>query len=130
MKTNYTFYFDFVSQNENQNEQTLQQLTDEIFGGRGSVEIVEKLFDITFASGIENGRPIFLNLDGEDSNNDYLMTKYDGKVLLTTPPLDHQTNEPFIKTKLTFKIEVKEIDNGFEEVKGFINSKLRNTLDF
>ena len=72
MKTNYTFYFDFVSQNENQNEQTLQQLTDEIFGGRGCVEIVEKLFDITFASGIENGRPIFLNLDDEDSNNDYL----------------------------------------------------------
>ena len=130
MKETHTYYFDFVSQDGKQNEQTLQQLTYEIFGGRGSVEIVESLFDITFASGIEDSRPIFLNLDGEDSNNDYLMTKYDGKVLLTTPPLDHQTNKPFVKTKLTFKVEVKEIDNGFVEVTGFINSKSRNTLDF
>lgn len=130
MKTNHTYHFDFTVSNEKDNQETLQELTDEIFGHRGSVEIVEKLFDITFASGIENGRPIFLNLDGEDSENNYLMNKYDGKVLLTTPPLDHQTNKPFAKTKLTFKIETKEIDNEFVEVTGFINSKMRNTLDF
>lgn len=130
MKTNHTYYFDFTVSNEKDNQETLQELTDEIFGNRGSVEIVEKLFDITFASGIENGRPIFLNLDGEDSENDYLMNKYDGKILLTTPPLDHQTNKSFAKTKLTFKIETKEIHNGFVEVTGFINSKIRNTLDF
>lgn len=130
MKTNHTYYFDFTVSNEKESQETLQELTDEIFGNRGSVEIVEKLFDITFASGIENGRLIFLNLDGEDSENDYLMNKYDGKVLLTTPPLDHQTNKPFAKTKLTFKIETKEIDNGFVEVTGFINSKIRNTMDF
>lgn len=130
MKTNHTYYFDFTVSNEKESQETLQELTDEIFGNRGSVEIVEKLFDITFASGIENGRLIFLNLDGEDSENDYLMNKYDGKVLLTTTPLDHQTNKPFAKTKLTFKIETKEIDNGFVEVTGFINSKIRNTLEY
>ena len=128
MKTTYTYSFNFTSEDEEKNKETLEKIIDEL--GLGCVEKVEKLFDITFASGIENGRPIFLNLDGEDSENDYLMNKYDGKVLLTTTPLDHQTNKPFAKTKLTFKIETKEIDNGFVEVTGFINSKIRNTLDF
>jgi len=125
-KVNY--YFDFVSAKEKDNFEFLQHLTSVIHPS--CVESAEKLFNIKFASGIENDRPVFLNFDGEDINNDYLMNKYDGKVLLTTPPLDHQTNKAFTKNKLTFKIETREIGNGFVEVKGYINSKFRNSLEF
>jgi hypothetical protein len=128
MKTTYTYSFNFTSEDEEKNKETLEKIIDEL--GLGCVEKVEKLFDITFASGFMDGRPIFLNLDGEDINNDYLMGKFDGKVLLTTPPLDHETKKPFTKTKLTFKVEVIQIDNGFNRVKSYINSKFRNALIF
>jgi hypothetical protein len=126
----YTYHFDFVTVNENYNKLLLDRLSSKTFAGRSCVEIVEKLFNITFASGIENGKAVFLTLDGEDSNNDYLSEKYDGKVSLTTPPLDHEIGKQFPKTKLTFKVEEKEIGNGFVELKGYINSKFRNKLMF
>ena len=128
MKTTYTYSFNFTSEDEEKNKETLEKIIDEL--GLGCVEKVEKLFDITFAAGIEDDRPVFLNLDGEDCDNDYLLNKFDGKVLLTTPPLDHETKKPFTKTKLTFKVEVIQIDNGFDRVKSYINSKFRNALEF
>ena len=128
MKTTYTYSFNFTSEDEEKNKETLEKIIDEL--GLGCVEKVEKLFDITFAAGIEDDRPVFLNLDGEDCDNDYLLNKFDGKVLLTTPPLDHETKKPFTKTKLTFKVEVMQIDNGFNRVKSSINSKFRNALIF
>ena len=128
MKTTYTYSFNFTSEDEEKNKETLEKIIDEL--GLGCVEKVEKLFDITFASGFMDGRPIFFNLDGGDINNDYLMGKFDGKVLLTTSPLDHETKKPFTKTKLTFKVETREIDIGFDEIKGYINSKFRNALEF
>jgi len=128
MKTTYTYSFNFSSEHEEKNKETLEKIIDEL--GLGCVEKVEKLFDITFAAGIEDDRPVFLNLDGEDCDNDYLLNKFDGKVLLTTPPLDHETKKPFTKTKLTFKVEVMQIDNGFNRVKSSINSKFRNALIF
>ena len=128
MKTTYTYSFNFTSEDEEKNKETLEKIIDEL--GLGCVEKVEKLFDITFAAGIEDDRPVFLNLDGEDCDNDYLLNKFDGKVLLTTPPLDHETKKPFTKTKLTFKVEVMQIDNGFNRVKSYINSKFRNALIF
>jgi hypothetical protein len=128
MKTTYTYSFNFTSEDEEKNKETLEKIIDEL--GLGCVEKVEKLFDITFAAGIEDDRPVFLNLDGEDCDNDYLLNKFDGKVLLTTSPLDHETKKPFTKTKLTFKVEVIQIDNGFDRVKSYINSKFRNALVF
>lgn len=128
MKTTYTYSFNFTSEDEEKNKETLEKIIDEL--GLGCVEKVEKLFDITFAAGIEDDRPVFLNLDGEDCDNDYLLNKFDGKVLLTTSPLDHETKKPFTKTKLTFKVEVIQIDNGFNRVKSYINSKFRNALEF
>ena len=128
MKTTYTYSFNFTSEDEEKNKETLEKIIDEL--GLGCVEKVEKLFDITFAAGIEDDRPVFLNLDGEDCDNDYLLNKFDGKVLLTTSPLDHETKKPFTKTKLTFKVEVIQIDNGFDRVKSYINSKFRNALIF
>ena len=128
MKTTYTYSFNFSSEHEEKNKETLEKIIDEL--GLGCVEKVEKLFDITFAAGIEDDRPVFLNLDGEDCDNDYLLNKFDGKVLLTTPPLDHETKKPFTKTKLTFKVEVMQVDNGFNRVKSSINSKFRNALIF
>ena len=128
MKTTYTYSFNFTSEDEEKNKETLEKIIDEL--GLGCVEKVEKLFDITFAAGIEDDRPVFLNLDGEDCDNDYLLNKFDGKVLLTTPPLDHETKKPFTKSKLTFKVEVIQIDNGFDRVKSYINSKFRNALIF
>ena len=127
MKTTHTYSFNFTSEDEEENKETLEKIIDEL--GLGCVEKVEKLFDITFAAGIEDDRPVFLNLDGEDCDNDYLLNKFDGKVLLTTPPLDHETKKPFTKSKLTFKVEVIQIDNGFNRVKSYINSKFRNVLE-
>jgi len=127
MKTTHTYSFNFTSDDEEENKETLEKIIDEL--GLGCVEKVEKLFDITFAAGIEDDRPVFLNLDGEDCDNDYLLNKFDGKVLLTTPPLDHETKKPFTKSKLTFKVEVIQIDNGFNRVKSYINSKFRNVLE-
>ena len=79
MSTTYkTYQFDFTPNNERENYETLNLLIKNTFAGRGNVEKVEELFNITFASGMENDKPVYLN--GSDIDDDYLMHKYDGKV--------------------------------------------------
>ena len=130
----YSYTFDFSPENESENEQTLQQLRDEVLGGRGSIERVERLFNITFAAGIENGKAVYLTNEvlggrGEDCNNDDLATKFDGLVCLTVPPFDHETGKPFKRNKLTFVVKAVEIENHFERLTSSINSKRRNTVE-
>lgn len=127
--TTYLYHFDFSNGNETENSLTLQELSDEILGGRSCIERVEQLFNITFAAGVENGKSVYLNLDGEDCTNNYLAEKYDGQVCLTVPPLDHETGKPFKKAKLSFVVKAVEIENGFERLTTYINSNRRNVVE-
>ena len=53
MSTTYkTYQFDFTTNNERENYETLNLLIKNTFTGRGNVEKVEELFNITFASGL------------------------------------------------------------------------------
>ena len=117
-----TYNFDFTPNNERQNYETLNLLIDKTFSGRGNVEKVEELFNITFASGMENGKPVYLNSTDIDD-------KYDGKVDLGIIPMDNVTKVPFTKSKLTFKIDVNYVNDEALFVKGIINSVTRNTLE-
>ena len=117
-----TYNFDFTPNNERQNYETLNLLIKETFGARGNVEKVEELFNITFASGMENGKPVYLNSTDIDD-------KYDGKVDLGIIPMDNVTKVPFTKSKLTFKIDVNYVNDEALFVKGIINSVTRNTLE-
>ena len=122
MKNTKTYNFDFTPNNERQNYETLNLLIKETFSGRGNVEKVEELFNITFASGMENGKPVYLNSTDIDD-------KYDGKVDLGIIPMDNVTKVPFTKSKLTFKIDVNYVNDEALFVKGIINSVTRNTLE-
>ena len=124
MKNTKTYNFDFTPNNERENYErenyeTLNLLIKETFGARGNVEKVEELFNITFASGMENGKPVYLN------SNDYL----DGKVDLGIIPMDNVKNVPFTKSKITFKIDINYVNDEALFVKGIINSETRNTLE-
>ena len=127
MKNTKTYNFDFTPNNERQNYETLNLLIKETFSGRGNVEKVEELFNITFASGMENGKPVYLN--STDIDDEYLLNKYDGKVDLGIIPMDNVTKVPFTKSKLTFKIDVNYVNDEALFVKGIINSVTRNTLE-
>ena len=122
MKNTKTYNFDFTPNNERQNYETLNLLIDKTFSGRGNVEKVEELFNITFASGMENGKPVYLNSTDIDD-------KYDGKVDLGIIPMDNVTKVPFTKSKITFKIDVNYVNDEALFVKGIINSLIRNTLE-
>ena len=122
MKNTKTYNFDFTPNNERQNYETLNLLIDKTFSGRGNVEKVEELFNITFASGMENGKPVYLNSTDIDD-------KYDGKVDLGIIPMDNVTKVPFTKSKITFKIDVNYVNDEALFVKGIINSVTRNTLE-
>ena len=127
MKNTKTYNFDFTPNNERQNYETLNLLIKNTFSGRGNVEKVEELFNITFASGMENGKPVYLN--STDIDDEYLLNKYDGKVDLGIIPMDNVTKVPFTKSKLTFKIDVNYVNDEALFVKGIINSVIRNTLE-
>ncbi len=128
MSTTYkTYQFDFTPNNERENYETLNLLIKNTFAGRGNVEKVEKLFNITFASGMENNKPVYLN--GSDIDDNYLMNKYDGKVDLGIIPIDNVTKIPFTKSKLTFKVGESYVDGERIFVKGIINSVTRNSLE-
>ena len=132
MKNTKTYNFDFTPNNERQNYErqnyeTLNLLIKNTFSGRGNVEKVEELFNITFASGMENGKPVYLN--STDIDDEYLLNKYDGKVDLGIIPMDNVTKVPFTKSKLTFKIDVNYVNDEALFVKGIINSVTRNTLE-
>ena len=122
MKNTKTYNFDFTPNKERENYETLNLLIDKTFSGRGNVEKVEELFNITFASGMENGKPVYLNSTDIDD-------KYDGKVDLGIIPMDNVTKVPFTKSKLTFKIDVNYVNDEALFVKGIINSVTRNTLE-
>ena len=122
MKNTKTYNFDFTPNKERENYETLNLLIKETFSGRGNVEKVEELFNITFASGMENGKPVYLNSTDIDD-------KYDGKVDLGIIPMDNVTKVPFTKSKLTFKIDVNYVNDEALFVKGIINSVTRNTLE-
>lgn len=128
MSTTYkTYQFDFTPNNERENYETLNLLIKNTFAGRGNVEKVEELFNITFASGMENDKPVYLN--GSDIDDNYLMNKYDGKVDLGIIPIDNVTKVPFIKSNLTFKVGESYVDGERIFVKGIINSVTRNSLE-
>lgn len=128
MSTTYkTYQFDFTPNNERENYETLNLLIKNTFAGRGNVEKVEELFNITFASGMENDKPVYLN--GSDIDDNYLMNKYDGKVDLGIIPIDNVTKVPFIKSELTFKVGESYVDGERIFVKGIINSVTRNSLE-
>ena len=128
MSTTYkTYQFDFTTNNERENYETLNLLIKNTFSGRGNVEKVEELFNITFASGMENDKPVYLN--GSDIDDDYLLNKYDGKVDLGIIPIDNVTKVPFIKSNLTFKVGESYVDGERIFVKGIINSVTRNSLE-
>jgi hypothetical protein len=129
MSTTYkTYQFDFTPNNERENYETLNVLIKNTFSGRGNVEKVEELFNITFASGMENDKPVYLNGNNIDAD-DYLMNKYDGKVDLGIIPIDNLTKVPFTKSKLTFKVGESYVDGERIFVKGIINSITRNSLE-
>ncbi len=120
MSTTYkTYQFDFTPNNERENYETLNLLIKNTFSGRGNVEKVEELFNIIFASGMENDKPVYLN--GSD--------KYDGKVDLGIIPIDNVTKVPFTESKLTFKVGESYVDGERIFVKGIINSVTRNSLE-
>ena len=128
MSTTYkTYQFDFTPNNERENYETLNLLIKNTFAGRGNVEKVEELFNITFASGMENDKPVYLN--GSDIDDDYLLNKYDGKVDLGIIPIDNVTKLPFTKSNLTFKVGESYVDGERIFVKGIINSVTRNSLE-
>ena len=126
MKNTKTYNFDFTpnKDKERENYETLNLLIKETFSGRGNVEKVEELFNITFASGMENGKPVYLNSNSTDIDD-----KYDGKVDLGIIPMDNVTTVPFTKSKITFKIDINYVNDEALFVKGIINSETRNTLE-
>ena len=126
MKNTKTYNFDFTpnKDKERENYETLNLLIDKTFSGRGNVEKVEELFNITFASGMENGKPVYLNSNSTDIDD-----KYDGKVDLGIIPMDNVTKVPFTKSKITFKIDVNYVNDEALFVKGIINSVTRNNLE-
>ena len=125
MSTTYkTYQFDFTPNNERENYETLNLLIKNTFAGRGNVEKVEELFNITFASGMENGKPVYLNSNSTDIDD-----KYDGKVDLGIIPIDNVTKLPFTKSNLTFKVGESYVDGERIFVKGIINSVTRNSLE-
>ena len=126
MKNTKTYNFDFTpnKDKERENYETLNLLIDKTFSGRGNVEKVEELFNITFASGMENGKPVYLNSNSTDIDD-----KYDGKVDLGIIPMDNVKNVPFTKSKITFKIDINYVNDEALFVKGIINSETRNTLE-
>ena len=128
MSTTYkTYQFDFTPDNKSENYETLNLLIKNTFAGRGNVEKVEKLFNITFASGMENNKPVYLN--GSDIDDNYLMNKYDGKVDLGIIPMNNVTKLPFTESKLTFKVGESYVDGERIFVKGIIDSVTRNSLE-
>jgi hypothetical protein len=131
MSTTYkTYQFDFTSNNDRENYETLNLLIKNTFSGRGNVEKVEELFNITFASGMENDKPVYLYLNSNNIDaDDYLMRKYDGKVDLGIIPIDNVTKVPFTQSKLTFKVGESYVDGERIFVKGSINSVTRNSLE-
>jgi len=131
MSTTYkTYQFDFTPNNERENYETLNLLIKNTFSGRGNVEKVEELFNITFASGMENDKPVYLYLNSNNIDaDDYLMHKYDGKVDLGIIPIDNVTKLPFTKSNLTFKVGESYVDGERIFVKGIINSVTRNSLE-
>ena len=88
------------------------------------------MFRITFASGVENDRPIYLYQDSPDTKNDILFNKFDGKVDLSVPPFDHLTSAPLYKKDVKFKIEWMYIRDELVRIKTFINSNLRSTIEY
>ena len=131
MSTTYkTYQFDFTSNNDRENYETLNLLIKNTFSGRGNVEKVEELFNITFASGMENDKPVYLYLNSNNIDaDDYLMCKYDGKVDLGIIPIDNVTKVPFTQSNLTFKVGESYVDGERIFVKGIINSVTRNSLE-
>ena len=125
-KQTYDFYFNFHPDHSTSNDAELAKLTRLI--DKGCVENIESIFDISFAAGIENGKPFYLTLSETD---DDLIKKYDGMVDLTVPPQDNKTREPFKREKLKFTIEYvldkKENEKGW---RAYINSKLRNVASY
>jgi hypothetical protein len=122
-KKSLTFHFDFSTSPIYDNEASLRKLERSI--DRGSIEQVEKMFNVMFASGIVDDKPFYLTLD---ETNEDLLNKFDGKVDVTVPPRDNETMLPFKKNKLTFRIDYffdkKENQTGY---KTYINSNFRNS---
>jgi len=129
MSTTYKeYYFSFTPEYEEINFSELEKMYKVL--DKPSVEMVENMFRITFASGVENDRPIYLYQDSPDSKNDILFNKFDGKVDLSVPPLDHLTSAPLYKKDVKFKIEWMYIRDELVRIKTFINSNLRSTIEY
>jgi hypothetical protein len=127
MSTTYKeYYFSFTPEYEEINFSKLEKMYKVL--DKPSVEMVENMFRITFASGVENDRPIYLYQDSPDTKNDILFNKFDGKVDLSVPPFDHLTSAPLYKKDVKFKIEWMYIRDELVRIKTFINSNLRSTI--
>lgn len=124
-----TWIIEFSPEYEKQNAEIIDEMIERALGSKGSIERLEELFDIEFAAGIENGVSVFLSkLDWNDPNEDAILKKYDGQTCFATPPRDNQTDAPFKKNKLTFKIKIKENKDYTCNITGLINSKIRNKI--
>ena len=120
MSTTYKeYYFSFTPEYEEINFSKLEKMYKVL--DKPSVEMVENMFRITFASGVENDRPIYLYQDSPDTKNDILFNKFDGKVDLSVPPFDHLTSAPLYKKDVKFKIEWMYIRDELVRIKTFIN---------
>jgi hypothetical protein len=120
-KESYDFYFDFTSEFAEQNNDELRHL--ERMVDKSCIEQVERMFNIVFASGIENNQPFYLTLDEKDES---LIEKYDGIVDLTIVPRNNETKQPFKKTKLHFKLDYfYDTEGNQTSWKTWINSILR-----
>lgn len=129
MSTTYKeYYFSFTPKYEEINFSELEEMYKVL--DKPSVEMVENMFRITFASGVENDRPIYLYQDSPDTKNDILFNKFDGKVDLSVPPFDHLTSAPLYKKDVKFKIEWTYIRDELVRIKTFINSNLRSTVEY
>lgn len=129
MSTTYKeYYFSFTPEYEEINFSKLEKMYKVL--DKPSVEMVENMFRITFASGVENDRPIYLYQDSPDTKNDILFNKFDGKVDLSVPPFDHLTSAPLYKKDVKFKIEWMYIRDELVRIKTFINSNLRSTIEY
>jgi len=127
MSTTYKeYYFSFTPEYEGINLSKLEKMYEVL--ERPCVETVEKMFKITFASGVENNRPVYLYQDSPDMQNDELLDRFDGKVDLSVPPFDHLTSAPLYKKDVKFKIEWMYIRDELVRVRTFINSNLRSTI--
>ena len=75
MSTTYKeYYFSFTPEYEEINFSKLEKMYKVL--DKPSVEMVENMFRITFASGVENDRPIYLYQDSPDTKNDILFNKF------------------------------------------------------